>query len=228
MRKVFRAHFAYLCNRTNLWILLFVLLLSLLGFTEAALTLAEELSSLKGLYYFENSFFLLKLLAPFTAIFTFAYAFLKERDQYGELFLVKEISRLWYFSSKVLALSLYLAFFLLLEFSLYLLSGAVLLRFVKPNLLAFLRLYLVSLYYGLLGLAFIQTVKNLLVLVIPYLLFIAGLIVNDSEGAFRLYYNLLFPNFLPERPELVAGRLNFPMLFLLALFNLFLYLEKDL
>lgn len=52
MRKVFRAHLAYLLTKTNLLILFFVLLLSFLGFSEAGLALdAEELPRMNNLYF---------------------------------------------------------------------------------------------------------------------------------------------------------------------------------
>ena len=123
MKKLIRLHYHYLFNRTSLFILLAVLFLSFLGFLESALSFKDDISGFADFYYFESSFFLLKLIGIFISVFTFAYSLLPKADQYAELVLVAEVSRTVYFCSKVLVIFLYLIFFLLLEFSLYLLCG---------------------------------------------------------------------------------------------------------
>lgn len=228
MRKVFRAHLAYLLTKTNLLILFFVLLLSFLGFSEAGLALdAEELPRMNNLYFFENSFFLLKLIAAFTSIFTFSHAFSKRSDQYSELFFVRGVSRSGHFFSKIIILSVYIVYFLLLEFALYLVSGSIFLERFSPYARPFIRLYWLSLYYGFLGLAFMQIFKNIYSVILPFILFIAGMIINENEGKFRSFYNLLFPNFLSDKPEFLHGWLHMLMLASLLLFNLWLYLSRD-
>lgn len=231
MKILFRSHIDYLCNRTNLLILSFVLLLSFFGFSEASLALDKnELPILNNRYFFENSFFILKLLSVFAATFTFSYAFTQKSDQYGELLLVRGISRSFYFYSKVLVIALYLAYFLVLEFALYLFCGAIFLKqFYPPGLLSLFRLLLLNLYYGLISLAFMQFLRNLYIVIIPFFMFIVGIILNENEGKLQFYYNMFFPNFLSEKPELFHGDLHIlTMLTVIILINQLLYLSRDL
>lgn len=230
MKKLFRLHYHYLFNRTNLLILFAVFFLSFLGFLESALSFKDDISGFADVYYFESSFFFLKLIVIFIAVFTFAYSLLPKADQYVELILVGKASRAFYFGSKVFVIFLYLTYFLILEFSLYMLCGACFFnKFSSSNFSAFLNLLMLGLYYGLLSLAFMQILRNLYVIVIPFLLFITGSIVNEKSGAFSDYFNLLIPNFIAERPELYHGSIHvLMMIIILFLLNLLFYLSRDL
>ncbi|MDD4000013.1 MAG: hypothetical protein PHX62_03870 [Bacilli bacterium] len=233
MRTLLKSHLIYLTNKTTIIIFGLILFLSSLAYLDFAYCLENtETTRSNNLYYFENSFFIVKMLTVFTASFIFAYAFLPKNNQYAELLLIRKLSRVSFFLTKVLVLAFFILYFLFLEFSLYIIVGYFFFpKFILTNysVLAFINLFFLSLYFGLFSLFLYKLFLNLYVIILPFFLFICGIIINENNPKFGEIYNFIFPGFLCEKPELYHGFFHILiMIIVLILINLFIYLTSDI
>ncbi len=233
MSKLIRCHLDFLFNRTTVLIFFLILLFSLGGNLYAVFTINPQYGYLENnLYYSQNTFFILKLLTNFSAIFVFAYAFLRKNDQYGALFLVRGVSRSKYFLTKIIALSFFVFLFLYFEISIYIIVGFLFQDsfFLQIDfLISFFNLLLQNLYYGLLGLLLVQFLNNIYAMIIPFFILVFGQIFNEEQGRLTEIYAFFFATFVNDKMEFVLGSYHIILMIILFLaFNLLVYLNKDL
>ncbi|HPN60659.1 MAG TPA: hypothetical protein PLO88_00825, partial [Bacilli bacterium] len=124
MKNIISCHLSYLLNKVTIITLIVVLIMSGLGFYYAGEYLTNSHSlSLANDYYYYHSFFVIKLLGIFVFVFMVGNSFLLKNDHYSHLLLTANISRTYYFGSKILSIGLLIAGFIWIVFVLFVIVG---------------------------------------------------------------------------------------------------------
>lgn len=234
MKNLISCHFNYLFNKTFLIAIALVLAISVIGDVLSVHLLTDfygyrEANSL----YFFNSFMILRIISGFLFIFLMGNSFHPKVDQYSCLFLTSGVSRFRYFTSKVITLEIGGACFILGEYVIYLTVGWIGYEgfvFRIADLEAFASLFLLLIFYGLIGMLLVQIFQNLYTIIIPFSILNVGMMVceNPDSGIFYVF-NLFFLGLEDESMHLVFGTFHGIFLIIVVLIANFVYFRfKDL
>jgi hypothetical protein len=95
--------------------------------------------------------------------------------------------------------------------------------------MGFINLYILMIFYGLLGLILVLIGKNIYMIIVPIFLMIIGSMMNENGlFVFNKIYNALFLNLLTSKPEFIYGNIH-ALLCLVCIFliNLVIYNNMD-
>jgi hypothetical protein len=234
MKNLISCHFNYLFNKTFLIAIGSVLILSVIGDVLSVQLLGDiyGFSESNALYFF-NSFMILRIVSGFLAIFLMGNSFHPKVDQYSCLLLTSGVSRFRYFFSKVLTLVIGGFFFVLGEYVIYLVVGWIGYPgfvFRSEDLAAFGYLFLFLLFYGFLGMLFVQMFRNLYAIIVPFSIMNIGMLVSENpDTEIYFLYNLVFLGFEDESMQLIFGIFHALFLIMVMLIINFLSFRfKDL
>lgn len=234
MKNLCKCHFHYLFSRSARMVLLAIFIISILSAITGIGMLHQEYGYTENnRLYFENYFFIQKILTIFLSAFVYTNAFLPKSDQYVYLILPRNVTRVRYFLTKCLTITFVLLFFVWFEIVIYAIVGFLgysSFLMTWTSFVFFFRMFLLSLSYGILGLLLILFFKNMYTVLLPFLSMMLGTMINENKmSGISLVYNALFPNFRYDTPEFIFGTIHV-LLYLGCLLatSLLLYLHADL
>lgn len=200
MKKIINFHLYYLLNKVTIFVFSFIILLSLLSDITNFISITEITS--KNEYneiYFTTSFFMIKTLVIFLAIFLYAYTNLSVQEQYSYLILTSNVTRVKYLFSKLLTLMIFLFLFILIEFTIFCVVGIIGYPYfyIKKYYVSFLSLFLIANYYGYLSLLIVKLLDNIFAIMVPFILYQIGVVLNQNKHnkKFLKIYNIFWPSF---------------------------------
>lgn len=197
MIKLLKLHLKYFCNKVNIVILSILITVFII-----ALVIVSQIFKPYS-YCFINQYEIVinyqivtlnltKIVFPLFACYLFGSSFLKINDDYRLIILKNRKDRIKYFFSKLVILSLIILIFILIINSIYLLLGYLAIpNFTKYGIInvTFLKVYFISLIYGLSSLLIVLISDNSL----GYLLMMMSYIVIQIMGDTLTFNILLFP-----------------------------------
>lgn len=229
MNNLIKCHYSYLISKTTVVILGFVLVVHLFGCIIIGKDCCDFSWQIQAnLYYLESNLFFMKTTNILVVVFLYAYPFTTKQDNYSMLIITSNVSRMKYFSTKILTIALFLLSFLWVEVFIYTMIGGI----YYPNvvvdyrsLLLFIRLYLLMLYYGFIALMLIQVFDNIYMSIIPFALHTIATIFNDGQEESRII-DMILPTMNTKRQLDDVHQIIFLIVVLLFV-NTIIYHKRD-
>lgn len=211
------------------------IIISILSLISAIIIANDEfLVSMVNLMYFSSSFFITKMIGIFLSCFLLSYCFLKKNDEYSVILLTSGVEKSKSFISKILIIYIIIFLYYFIVFLFFVLIGYTFTNkfvFSQIYLTSYIRLYVLSFYYGMVSLVLVQIINNIYVIIMTFSIFLVGSIINEEvkENSLKVLYNIFFPNFSGDDRNIYLG--DYYLLFLcllIIIINLFIYVKKDL
>lgn len=201
MIKLFKLHLKYFYNKVNIIILSILIMICIIALVVISRIFKPYSYRFMNQYeivinYQIMTINLTKIIFPLFTCYLFGSSFLKINDDYRLIMLKNRKDRIKYFLSKLVVLSLIVLIFSLIINSIYLLLGYLgIPNFTKYGImnLTFLKVYFISLIYGLLSLLIVLISDHSL----GYLLMMISYIIIQIMGD-TLTLNIIFFPYLKE------------------------------
>lgn len=232
MKNLLRCHLNYLISKTTIIVSALVLFIIVLASISSSLALDNSTGYIDNNYiYFYNTFFITKIILVIYAVFIFGYSFTSKSDQYVIIFIASGISRSRIIITKLLALAIVVLGICYFAYFEYMLIGFILFKqfiFSIKYLLAYLALYLLLCYFGLMSVLLIQIFDNIYTIIIPFALMNFGEIINEDNNLLVDIFNILIPNYSNKLVFHFGGFHAIILCLILLVINIYIYQIKDI
>lgn len=230
-KNLIKCHFNYLISKTTLIVTsVLVFIITMVNFIFIFQYDNSILVNDNYNLYFNNSFFITKILIIIYAVFLFGYSFMARVDNYVIILIASNISRIKLFISKIIAiivicfLLVYFAYFINFIIGIIFQKNYVFnIKFLK----AYIYLLFIAVFYGLISLLLVSLSNNIYVLIIPFAIYNLSEIINSNNSNILSSFNLFFP-YIGLNSNLYYGFFHlFILLTILITINLFIFSEKE-
>ena len=199
MKDLIKCHLNYLISKTTIIISIVVILIIIIGSLSSVFVLDSYIGYLDNNYiYFYNVFVVLKIIIIIFAVFLYGYSFLKKSDQYVVILIASGISRKKIIFSKILAISLVVFLICYFAYFQYVLIGCIKFKsfiFKSEYLVAYISLFLLTCFFGLLSTLLVLRFDNIYIIIIPFALMNINEIINEDTNIFVRIINFIIPYF---------------------------------
>jgi len=232
MKNLIKCHLNYLISKTTIIVSLIAGLIIVIISISSVLMLDKNVKYSENNYlYFYNGFLITKIIIVIFSVFIFGYSFSSKSDQYIIILVAAGITRTRIITTKILALSMVMFILCYFSYFQYLLIGLVFFKefiFMMDYLIAYIALYMIAYFFGLVSMLLIQIFDNIYTIIIPFALMNLSEILNEYKGSIIKVINLIIPYYTKDFTFEFGWMHALIWIIIQVLMNAYYYDKKDI
>jgi len=222
--KIVECHYYHIVSKITLCsLIIIILMLSIDKILIVSTIDFNQSRQERTINLFYNTFETDKIFSVLLSSFVFGFSFTNIQDSYRFFILINGVSREKYFLTKIITIFLIISVYT----SILLLFSLVILIFSKLSLTiiylkAYLSLYIMIIFYGLLSTLLIQLFNNYYLIILPFALYIfTNSLVEENKVSIFITIN-------------ESGNIKYGLFYgifidlLMIVINMFIYIKRDL